>query len=128
MLFPAPFDNQVRLDAEPRSYFEWSGDNTKPDYDKNVWTGIANVWRNRWLLTNEMKGRYGFTTKGFKQMFYSDPGQPFWTSKRQLKSQLVSNPTWTDPESRNKNPGIVQILNSDPKSGLCKGFSAHSSK
>ncbi|MBY0507304.1 MAG: hypothetical protein K2X03_25540 [Bryobacteraceae bacterium] len=107
-------------------YFEWRSDGTRPNDDVNIWTGIANVWRNRWHLTDQQKREYlsnGFAdltkTYGFKGMFAAyDSGEKFWESwkgKVYLKQSYVSN---SDPRT----PGLVQIVNSAPDSGLCNGI------
>jgi len=109
-----------------QAYFEWRGDATRPQYDENVWSSIANVWRNRWHLTDAEKRLYlsnsfANLTKqyGFKGMFVAyNNAQNFWTLQGghiMLKGAYFSN-------SNPNTPGLVQILNSDPSGGLCKGF------
>jgi RHS repeat-associated protein len=98
----------------------WEHRGTGTSVDRQVWTGIANVFRNRWHLTNEDKRRYGFTTSGFKQLIYSTTGtnwnksgtpaanQAIWSTDGKLKSQY-----------RNE---LIRILNSSPTSSDCNGM------
>ena len=55
----------------------WENRGRGTSVDEMVWTSIANVFRNRWHLSNAEKKQYGFTTKGFKQLIYSTSG-PKW--------------------------------------------------
>ncbi|HEY3443828.1 MAG TPA: RHS repeat-associated core domain-containing protein, partial [Paludibaculum sp.] len=108
------------------AYFEWRGDNSRPDYDANIWNGIANVWRNRWHLTDGQKRLYlsnyfADLTKqyGFRGMFAAyASSENFWVIQNKrvfLRESYVTN---SDPRT----PGVIQILNSSPDSGLCQGF------
>jgi RHS repeat-associated protein len=91
------------------SWFEWRGDYTTPEADANIWESINNVWRNRWLLPDWLKRRYGFSTGAFKSLFtqYQSAENP-WQSDRQLKSAF-----------RNV---LMNVLGSAPDSGVCEGF------
>ena len=108
------------------TYFEWRGDNSRPDYDANIWNGIANVWRNRWHLTEGQKrlylsNKFADLTKqyGFRGMFAAyTSSENFWVIQNNrvfLKESYVTN-------SNPKTPGVMEILNSSPDSGLCQGF------
>jgi len=90
-------------------FLEWQGDNTRPADDANIWRGLANVWRNRWKLSNSLKKQWGFSTGPFKSLFtqYNNP-ENFWTSSGDLKQA-------------HKNT-IDSRLRSNKNSNECQGF------
>ena len=119
-------------------WFEWQDADTPGA--RNMWNSLANVYRNRWKLSNADKVKNGFTTAGFKPLIYQASGpkwnQPYKTDSKgrvmkDSKGQPVPNPQYTQshwaPDGNlkaDKRATLINQLNLSPSHEICRGLIA----
>jgi hypothetical protein len=83
---------------------------------KDVWAGIANVYRNRWKLSQADKRKYrtllGSPDQSFGRMIYNASA----ASDRHFDSDLMLK--------GNETQKLISALNSEPDSDICNGILA----
>jgi hypothetical protein len=98
-------------------WFEFSS-GASNEYTKHMWLSLANVYRNRWLLSPSEKRHQGFDPKAsFKQIIYASAGHGWWNPSTAAGRDSHWNANGSLKSHHVKD--LVSVLNSNPESGQC---------
>ena len=101
----------------PQVWFEFSSA-AASQYSEHMWLSLANVYRNRWLLTPTQKQLYGFDRNAdFKHIIYASAGHGWWNPKTPADKQSHWNENGSLKTSHVND--LVRVLNSKPDSSEC---------
>jgi RHS repeat-associated protein len=98
-------------------WFEFSS-GTSNQFSQHMWLALANVYRNRWLLTPDGKRYQGFDPKAnFKNIIYASAGHGWWNPKTKAGQESHWNANGTLKSYHRDS--LIGILNSAPDSSQC---------
>jgi RHS repeat-associated protein len=101
-------------------WFEFST-NMVNDFTKDMWKSMANVYRNRWLLTPAQKSFQRFDPKAnFKRIIYASAGHNWWNPRTQAGQQSHWN---ADGKLKAYHfNDLKRAFNSPPNERLCNAL------